>query len=94
MLAHYTTLKREFRNIYIKDINSNVLLAKDGVVHGLQGNKTNSGTMNTAIVSRALPRILRNSIAVNELNPRSEKDGVFPTSCSATCEIPTIRNTL
>lgn len=73
----FNTEKGVQKYVYIKDINSNVLLAKDGVVHGLQGNKTNSGTMNTAIVSRALPRILRNSIAVNELNPRSEKDGVF-----------------
>ena len=65
------------RYIHIPDIDSNVLLNKKGVEHGLLGNKTNSGTMATAEVSGDLVEILRNSIAVNQMNPRSDADGDF-----------------
>lgn len=76
LLYDDTSLGKQ-RYVYIPDINANVLLGKRGLVHGIIGNKTNSGTQNTAAVTYRLPEILRNSIAVNEENPRSEADGDF-----------------
>lgn len=65
------------RYVFVPDINANVLLQKRGLTHGITGNKTNSSTMNTATVTYQLPDILRNSVAVNERNPRAEADGDF-----------------
>ena len=65
------------RYVFVPDINANVLLQKKGLTHGITGNKTNSSTMNTATVTYQLPDILRNSVAVNERNPRTEADGDF-----------------
>lgn len=65
------------RYVYIDDIGRNVLVNSDGVVHGIRGRITNSSAMSTAQVSYYLPEILRNSIAVNELDPRTESDGKY-----------------
>lgn len=65
------------RYVYIPDIGENVLITTTGVKHGNTGNKTNSSTMDTAQVTYYLPEILRNSVAVNEIDPRSEKDGEY-----------------
>lgn len=56
--------------VHIPDLGRLVGVPQAGVVHGMAGNKTNSGTMSTAEVTYALPDILRNSVVVNELNPR------------------------
>lgn len=61
----------------IPDIGANVLITQESARHGLTGNKTNSSALNTAEVTYALPEVLRNSVAVNELNPRSEADGEY-----------------
>lgn len=68
---------RTQRYVYVPDLGANVGLPKAGAVHGLTGNKTNSGTMSTAEVTYALPEVLKNSVAVNELNSRTEADGEY-----------------
>lgn len=65
---------KEQRYIWIDDLNANVLVPKSGFAHGIQGNKTNSGTMRTAEVAYDLTDILKNSVAVNELEPKTGED--------------------
>ena len=65
------------RVVFIPDLKADVLIGATGARHGLTGNKTNSGTMNTAEVTYALPQVLQNSVAVNEQNPRAESDGEY-----------------
>ena len=68
----------EFTQNYIDipDIGGNVLLKTDGLKHGLTGNKTNGSTMSTAEVTGDIAEILHNSIAINELRPRNESEGM------------------
>ena len=65
--------------VRIADIGENVLINRRGVEHGIQGRITNSSTMSTAEVTAALPDILRNSVAVNEIAPREghPEDGLY-----------------
>ncbi len=63
--------------VYIKDLDAKVLTPKKGFVHGIIGNKTNGSTRNTAEVTYDLTDILKNSIAVNEKNPRTADDGEY-----------------
>lgn len=73
------TLEGLFGNqsyVYIPDIKSNVLINRDGLDHGTQGNITNSSAYNTALITPSIPLILENSIAINELVPRTESDGI------------------
>lgn len=63
--------------VYIKDLDAKVLTPKKGFVHGIIGNKTNGSTRNTAEVTYDLTNILKNSIAVNEKNPRTADDGEY-----------------
>ena len=65
------------RYIYIPDFSTNVRIPQPGAVHGVQGNRASSGSMNTAEVTYALPQVLQNSVAVNEQNPRAESDGAY-----------------
>ena len=58
------------RYAYNADLGKNILITRDGIVHGITGNYKNSSTMNTAEVTFVLPEILRNSVVVNELVPR------------------------
>ncbi len=74
------------RYVYIRDIGENVSLPKRGVVHGITGNKTKGSALNTAQVTYYLPDILRNSIAINELNPRTEEDGEYSVVLIGYCE--------
>ena len=62
--------------IYNLDLDRNILINRNGIVHGITGNATNGSTMNTAEVTYALPEILRNSVVVNEFIPR-ESDNVI-----------------
>lgn len=69
--------RKSQRYVYIPDIDANVLLPAKGMRHGLQGKITNSSTASTAEVTPSLPNILRNSVAVNELNPRPEEEWLY-----------------
>lgn len=64
-------MDRVQRYIYVPDISANVLFQTEGIRHGLQGNKTNSSSQNTATITYELANILRNSIAINELKGRA-----------------------
>ena len=63
--------------VYVADLGENVQINRKGVEHGTLSTIRNNSTMRAAEVSVALPDILRNSIAVNELNPRSSSDGEY-----------------
>ena len=65
--------------VYIRDIDANVGVNREGVSHGVQGRITNSSTMSTAEVTFALPDILRNSVAMNELEERTEDNIEYST---------------
>lgn len=73
----YNDMRGKQRYVYIKDLGANVLVPVKGFTHGLTGNKTSGSTMRTAEITYDLVDILRNSVAVNERDQRSEKDGDF-----------------
>lgn len=60
--------------VYVDDIKGNVLYSRDGIEHGLLGNKTKTSTMETAEITYDLPEILRNSIVINERLARDERN--------------------
>lgn len=62
--------------IYNPDLNRNILITRDGIVHGITGHTTNGSTMNTAEVTYSLPEILRNSVVVNEFIPRESDNAI------------------
>lgn len=70
----YNETRGEQRYIWIEDLGARVMVPRKGFEHGLLGNKTNSGTMRTAEVTYDLTDILKNSVAVNELNKREGED--------------------
>lgn len=61
--------------VYIEDIGQNVKINRDAFGHSTTGNIKNGSTMRAAEVSFVIPEVLRNSIAVNELSPRTKADG-------------------
>lgn len=56
-------------SVYVDDINANVLLGTDGLKHGLRRTKDPQNDANYIVTMKA-GEIIKNSIKVNEMNPK------------------------